>query len=54
MAFVMLVDEAGIVRWRAHGAPVEGELDALAAAAETLLRASHDNEARRGGGKRIR
>jgi hypothetical protein len=36
MAHVLLVDARGRVRWRAHGAPAEGEADALAYAAAAL------------------
>lgn len=37
MGHVFVVDRAGHVRWRAHGLPGEGEVDALLAATKTLV-----------------
>jgi len=37
MGHVLVVDRAGHVRWRAHGLPGEGEVDALVAATKGLV-----------------
>lgn len=49
MGHLFLVDAGGHVRWRAQGLPAPGELDALAAATETLVRHAPGGAA---GGKR--
>ena len=38
LAWVFLCDGAGVVRWRAHGEPGEGEADAMLRAAEALVK----------------
>jgi len=47
MGWVFLVDGAGHVRWRAHGAPQEGEADAMLRAAVALRSAEGGDGARR-------
>jgi hypothetical protein len=48
MGHVLLVDSSGLVRWRAHGMPAEGEMANMAAAARALL---EEAAGRRGKGK---
>jgi hypothetical protein len=50
MGYVLLVDSAGRVRWRAHGLPGEGEAAALCAAARMLERVGGAGAAGAGSG----
>lgn len=43
MGYVYLIDSNGYIRWRAHGRPFDGELDALVRATKLLVDASTGN-----------
>ena len=50
MGHVLLVDRAGRVRWRAHGAPAQGEAENLLRALRGLVAADRSGSGGWGGG----